>query len=64
MIHEYILQCNMNFLGFDDNQHLKLMQRSMLPLPDTNGQSSRRGIDIKFNYHFVNSLRTLTWHGG
>ena len=64
MIHEHILQCNMSFIGFDDNQHFKLLQRSMLPLPDNNGQSSRRAITIKFKYHFFNSVRMLTWHGG
>ena len=63
MIHEHILQCNMNFLGFDDNQNFKLLHRSKLPLPDTNGQSSRRAIAIKFNYHFANSVRMLTRHG-
>ena len=64
MIHEHILQCNMSFLGFVDNQNFKLLQRSMLPLPDTNGQPCRRVIAIKFNYHFVNSVRMLAWHRG
>ena len=60
MIHEHILQCNVSFLGFNDNQHFKLLQRYMLPLPDTNEQSSRIAIAIKFNYQFVNSARMLT----
>ena len=63
MIHEHILQRNMSFLGFDDNQHFKLLQRSLLQLPDTNRQSNRRAITINFNYHFFNSVRMLTWHG-